>query len=85
MTVTNHGFTTDTLHAVGVRRHLVHVSFFDSTCTTPLTTTPTVAAGRPTDVCVKVTLPAGAPTGNEHGHGDGDVGRPTRGVGHARP
>ncbi|WP_132117037.1 FixG Ig-like domain-containing protein [Actinocrispum wychmicini] len=33
---------------------------FDATCTTPAPTTPTVAPGSSTDVCVKVTVPADA-------------------------
>jgi uncharacterized repeat protein (TIGR01451 family) len=33
---------------------------FDATCTTPLTTTPTVAPGAGADVCVKVSVPAAA-------------------------
>ncbi len=33
---------------------------YDATCTTPLTTTPTVASGATTTVCVKVAVPAGA-------------------------
>jgi uncharacterized repeat protein (TIGR01451 family) len=40
------------------------VSFFDSTCTTAQTTTPTVAPGASTDVCVKVAVPAGAADGD---------------------
>jgi uncharacterized repeat protein (TIGR01451 family) len=35
----------------------------DATCATPLTTTATVAPGATTDVCVRVTVPAGAPNG----------------------
>jgi uncharacterized repeat protein (TIGR01451 family) len=33
---------------------------YDATCTTPLTATPTLAAGAGTDVCVKVSVPASA-------------------------
>jgi uncharacterized repeat protein (TIGR01451 family) len=40
------------------------VSFFDSTCATPQTTTPTVAPGASADVCVKVAVPAGAADGD---------------------
>src|SRR5262249_4466770 len=36
------------------------VTFLDPTCTTPEPTTPTVAAGASTDVCVKVDVPSTA-------------------------
>ncbi|HEX4689587.1 MAG TPA: hypothetical protein VH276_02790 [Solirubrobacteraceae bacterium] len=36
----------------------------DASCTTPLTTTPSVDPGATTDVCVKVTAPAGAANGD---------------------
>ncbi len=63
--VTNQGFTDDsyTLSSAG---GTYPVSFLDSTCTTPITTTPTVAAGATANVCVKVTVPA-------TGVADGDV------------
>jgi hypothetical protein len=58
-TVKNLGFTTDryTLSSSG---GTYPVSFFDASCSTPQTTTPSVAAGAATDVCVKVSVPAGA-------------------------
>ena len=63
--ITNQGFTDDsyTLSSTG---GTYPVSFLDSTCTTPITTTPTVAAGATANVCVKVTVPATGVT-------DGDV------------
>ena len=36
------------------------MTFFDATCTTALTTTPSVAGGDSLDVCAKVAVPAGA-------------------------
>jgi uncharacterized repeat protein (TIGR01451 family) len=57
VTVVNIGFTPDsyTLSSSGGR---FAVSFLDATCTTPQTTTPTVAPGASTTVCVKVDVPA---------------------------
>jgi hypothetical protein len=40
------------------------VTILDSTCTAPLTTTPSVIAGASTSVCVKVDVPAGAASGD---------------------
>ena len=76
-TSTNHGFKADsyTLSASGAWP----TTSYDATCTTPLTTTPTVAAGRLDDVCVKVDVPAGAANdADEHEHRHRDLGRQTR-------
>jgi uncharacterized repeat protein (TIGR01451 family) len=61
VTVSNRGFNADsyTMSAASAWA----VTFFDSTCTTPLTTTPVVAAGGTTDVCVKVAIPTAAANG----------------------
>src|SRR5206468_1627496 len=52
------GFNADSYH-MSSSRATFPVSFLDSTCTTPLTTTATVASGSSTDVCVKVSVPTG--------------------------
>lgn len=59
VTLTNLGFNNDsyTMSATG---GTFPVSFLDSTCTTPITATPTISAGASTNVCVKVDVPAGA-------------------------
>jgi uncharacterized repeat protein (TIGR01451 family) len=56
--LTNTGYQADsyTLSATGSWP----ATTYDATCTTPLTSTPTVAAGAGTDVCVKVSVPATA-------------------------
>jgi uncharacterized repeat protein (TIGR01451 family) len=61
VTVSNRGFNSDsyTMSAASAWA----VTFFDSTCTTPLTTTPLVAAGGTTNVCVKVAIPTTAANG----------------------
>ncbi|GAA0930631.1 hypothetical protein GCM10009554_13950 [Kribbella koreensis] len=58
-TVRNLGFTPDsyTLASTGGTDP---VSFFDPTCTTPQSSTPTVAPGATATFCVKVAVPAGA-------------------------
>jgi uncharacterized repeat protein (TIGR01451 family) len=63
LSVENLGFTTDsyTLASTGGG---YAVSFFDSTCTTPQATTPSVIAGATTDVCVKVAVPGAAADGD---------------------
>jgi hypothetical protein len=61
--VTNLGFTTDT-YTLASSGGTYGVSFFDSTCTTPQTTTPPVIAGATQDVCVEVAVPAGATDGD---------------------
>ena len=56
--LTNEGYRTDTyaLSATGEWATTV----YDPTCTTAITTTPSVAAGGTLDLCVKVAVPAGA-------------------------
>ena len=61
--VQNLGFTSDS-YTMSSSGGTWTVSFFDSSCTTPLTTTPTVAPGASTDVCVKVDVPGGAADGD---------------------
>ncbi|HEU4331931.1 MAG TPA: hypothetical protein VFR40_12505 [Lapillicoccus sp.] len=56
--VTNEGFKADS-YAVSPSGGYA-TSTYDATCTTPLTTTPQVAAGDSTSVCVKVAVPANA-------------------------
>jgi hypothetical protein len=58
-TVTNQGYQTDTFH-VSATGGSWAASVYDATCTSALTTTPSVTAGQSTDVCVKVAVPAGA-------------------------
>lgn len=62
VTVTNLGYKTDsyTMTSTG---GTFSVSLFDASCTTALTTTPSVIAGGSTNVCVKVAVPAGATDG----------------------
>jgi uncharacterized repeat protein (TIGR01451 family) len=63
VTVTNQGFNDDAyvMSSTGSAAGFA-VSFLDSTCTTPLAsdTTPTVASGASTDVCVRVHVDLGA-------------------------
>ena len=58
-TIRNRGSNADsyTVSATGTYQ----AATFAADCTTPLTTTPTLAPGATSDVCVKVTVPAGAP------------------------
>ncbi|MDP9281365.1 MAG: hypothetical protein M3P38_04625 [Chloroflexota bacterium] len=56
VTVKNLGFNTDSYTMSATSGWAV--SFFDATCTTPQPTTPSVAAGGTTNVCVKVAIPA---------------------------
>ena len=58
VTVTNQGYRADsyTLATSGTWPTTV----YDASCTTPLTTTPSVASGASATVCVKVAVPAGA-------------------------
>ena len=58
-TVKNLGFTTDSYN-LSSSGGTFPVSFYDSTCTTPQTTTPSLVAGAEAAVCVKVAIPAGA-------------------------
>ncbi len=63
LAVKNLGFNPDsyTLTASG---GTYPVSFFDATCTTPQTTTATLSPGSTANVCVKVSVPAGAANGD---------------------
>jgi len=61
--VKNLGSTTDTYNLTSSGGTYT-VSFLDSTCTTTQATTPSVAAGQSTDVCVKVDVPGGATDGD---------------------
>ncbi|HEV8459700.1 MAG TPA: hypothetical protein VGQ38_03245, partial [Gaiellaceae bacterium] len=63
VTATNNGFNDDS-YAMSSSGGTYTVTFLDSTCTTTITTTPSVAPGASTDVCVKVTVPAGAADGD---------------------
>jgi uncharacterized repeat protein (TIGR01451 family) len=56
--VSNQGFQPDT-YTVSTNSTWTATTF-DATCTTPLTTTPTVAPAGSADVCVKVSVPASA-------------------------
>lgn len=60
--VQNRGFQTDS-YTLSSSGGTFPVSFFDATCTTSITSTPSVTAGATTDVCVKVAVPAGASNG----------------------
>ena len=62
VTVTNLGFTTDS-YTMSSTGGTFPVSFFDSTCTTSLTTTTSLTAGASTNVCVKVNVPSTATNG----------------------
>ena len=62
VTVTNLGFTTDT-YTISSTGGTFPVTFLNSTCTTPLTTTASLTAGASTNVCVKVGVPAAATNG----------------------
>jgi uncharacterized repeat protein (TIGR01451 family) len=59
-TVTNKGFMPDS-YALATSGTWTTTAY-DSTCTTPLSTTATVQPGESVDVCVKVDVPAGART-----------------------
>jgi hypothetical protein len=58
----NLGFSADS-YTVGVSGNSFSTTVLDPTCTTALVTTPTVASGASTDVCVRVTVPAAAADG----------------------
>jgi len=60
--VTNLGYTPDS-YSLSSSGGTFPVSFLDSSCTTPITATPTVNAGATTNVCVRVTVPAAAADG----------------------
>ncbi|HEY3528694.1 MAG TPA: hypothetical protein VGK78_06045 [Nocardioides sp.] len=57
--LTNDGYQTDS-YAVGASGGAWSAAVYDATCTTPMTSTPTVQAGDSVDVCVKVDVPADA-------------------------
>ncbi|WP_457109558.1 hypothetical protein [Marmoricola sp. URHA0025 HA25] len=57
--LTNEGYQTDT-YSVSASGGAWTATAYDASCTTPFTTTPTVAAGDSVDVCVKVSVPATA-------------------------
>src|SRR5947208_8508250 len=61
--VRNLGFNNDS-YTMSSSGGTYPVSFFAPDCTTALTTTPSVAAGATTDVCVKVDVPGGASDGD---------------------
>lgn len=62
LTITNIGANADT-YALSATSTWT-TSFFDATCTTPLTTTPSVASGDSLSVCAKVDVAAGAAHGD---------------------
>jgi uncharacterized repeat protein (TIGR01451 family) len=55
--VTNEGYTTDS-YTLATSGGTYPVSFFDSTCTTSISSTSPVIAGATSNVCVKVAVPA---------------------------
>jgi uncharacterized repeat protein (TIGR01451 family) len=61
VTLTNLGFKSDS-YALSATNAWA-TSFFDASCTSPLTTTPAISAGDSLDVCVKVAVPGGAANG----------------------
>jgi uncharacterized repeat protein (TIGR01451 family) len=61
--VKNLGFNADTYH-LSSSGGTYTVAFLDATCTSSQTTTPSVSPGASTDVCVRVTVPAGAANGD---------------------
>jgi len=63
VTVKNLGFNSDS-YTMSSSGGTYAVTLYDSTCTSTLTTTPTVAAGGTTDVCIKVAVPGGASDGD---------------------
>jgi uncharacterized repeat protein (TIGR01451 family) len=62
VTVKNIGSNADS-YAISTSGGTYTASVLDSTCTTALTTTATVAPGATVDVCVKVAVPANVPNG----------------------
>ena len=61
--VTNLGYTSDS-YALSSSGGTDTLSFLDATCTTPISTTPTVSAGGTANVCVKVAVPSNATDGD---------------------
>src|SRR5262249_61681042 len=64
VTVTNTGFTADSYKVTATGAYAATV--YDAECTTPLTTTATIAPGDHIDVCVKVTVPTSATDGAQN-------------------
>ena len=65
VTVTNLGYATDSYNMSATNSQTgFTVSFLDSACSTPAATTPSVAAGDSTDVCVRVHIDDGTSTTN---------------------
>ena len=62
VTVKNLGYNTDHYN-LSAAFGAFAVSFYDSTCTTAQTTTPSLIAGASTDICVKVSVPSGTADG----------------------
>ncbi len=62
VTVKNLGYRTDSYNLTSTTGAF-GVSFYDSTCTTPQSSTPSLIAGASTDVCVKVSVPSGTADG----------------------
>ena len=60
--VTNLGYTPDS-YSLSSSGGTFTVSFLDSTCTTSITTTPTVAPGDTANVCVRVSVPVATADG----------------------
>jgi uncharacterized repeat protein (TIGR01451 family) len=58
LTLTHLGFKSDS-YTMSSSGGTFPVSFFDSSCTAPLTATPTIGPGASTSVCAKVAVPAG--------------------------
>jgi hypothetical protein len=56
--VQNDGFSTDTFN-LSSSGGTFPVTFYDSTCTTAVTATPSLTAGQTADICVKAAVPAG--------------------------
>jgi hypothetical protein len=58
LTIENDGFNADTYSLSAANAWTT--TFFDATCTTQLTTTPTVQSGDSLNICAKVAIPAAA-------------------------
>jgi uncharacterized repeat protein (TIGR01451 family) len=58
LTIQNLGYTTDSYNLTASSSYAT--TFFDASCTTPLTATPSVAGGNSTTVCAKVAVPSSA-------------------------
>ena len=64
VTVTNTGFTADSYKVTAAGAYTATV--LDTTCTSPFTTTASIAPGDSMDVCVRVTVPASAVDGAQN-------------------